>query len=140
MSLETLYSPESLVARGQQLQDDAETVSFDMFDTLLVRRTHDPDLVKLPVARFISSLAKAQGFDWNWREVQTLRDQTENAMRALTGESYQDQEARYPVFMQETLEKIFGPAANETLLQQVTEYEMQMENAMLVPRAIIGNG
>ncbi|MGB5707879.1 MAG: hypothetical protein WBM41_13740, partial [Arenicellales bacterium] len=115
------------------MQHTVETVSFDMFDTLLVRRTHDPDLVKLPVARFISNLARAEGFDWNWREVQLLRDDIENAMRALTGESYDDHEARYPVFMQETLEKIFGEVADASLLDLVTQYEMQMENAMLVP-------
>ena len=137
MSPETLYSPDALVARGRQLQEGVETVSFDMFDTLLVRRTHDPDLVKLPVARYISSLANAQGLDWNWREVQTLRNETESTMRVLTGESYEDQEARYPVFMQETLEKIFGQAAGQELLDQVTDYELQMENAMLVPRAEI---
>lgn len=137
MSLNTVYSPESLVSGGRKIQHNVETVSFDMFDTLLVRRTHDPDLVKLPVARFISNLARAEGLDWNWREVQLLRDDTENAMRALTGESYEDREARYPVFMQETLEKIFGEVADASLLDLVTRYEMQMEIAMLVPRTVI---
>lgn len=132
---EVHYSQASLVRRGRALAGDVDTVSFDMFDTLLVRRTHNPDLVKLPVARFISHLARQQDLDWDWRMVQELRDEKEAAMRVRTGETYVDHEACYPVFMAETLEHIFGETADPSLLARVTDYEMAMENTMLVPRA-----
>ena len=40
------YSQKALIAKGRSIQQGMEVVSFDLFDTLLVRRTHDPDLVK----------------------------------------------------------------------------------------------
>ncbi len=137
MSIETFYSTHALVAAGRSFQDQVEVVSFDMFDTLLVRRTHDPDLLKLPVARYISEVAKAKGLDWDWRQVQLKRDELEAEMRARTGESYVDHEACYPVYMEETLVSIFGDALEADFLQKVTDYEMAVENAMLVPRAEI---
>lgn len=144
MKPQTFYSQKALVDAGEKLAADASVVSFDMFDTLLVRRTHNPDLIKIPVARFISVEARARGLDWDWRQVQTLRDSNESEMRADTGRRFEDQEACYPVFMKETLSEIFGPAGfgNEdidNLLQRVTDYEMALENAMLVPRATIVN-
>jgi FMN phosphatase YigB (HAD superfamily) len=134
MQPEVCYSQSALVRRGRALARDVDVVSFDMFDTLLVRRTHNPDLVKLPVARYVSSLARAAGHDWDWRQVQEKRDQLEQAMRARTGERYADHEARYPDYMADTLHAIFGDAADEALLARVTDYEMAMENTMLVPR------
>ena len=134
MKPETFYHPTTLVAKGKQYQHEVDVISFDLFDTLLVRRTHDPDLIKLPVARYISELAEAAGLNWKWDAVQIKRDECERAMRAKTGESYVDHEACYPVFMQQTLEAIFADKADSALLQQVTDYELKIENAMLVPR------
>ncbi len=136
MSLQTFYSTQALVAGGKALEPQVDIVSFDLFDTLLVRRTHDPDLVKLPVARFISSLAKARDLDWEWEQVQLKRDECEQQMRAKTGESFVDHEACYPEFMGAALEAIFG---DQALLERITEYELSVENAMLVPRADIVN-
>ncbi len=134
---EVFYSQATLVRRGRTLAAEVDTISFDMFDTLLVRRTHNPDLVKLPVARYISELAKDRGLDWDWRMVQELRDDKEKEMRARTGESYVDHEACYPEFMAELLGAIFGSSAADELLDQVTDYELAMENTMLVPRVDI---
>ena len=131
---EVCYSQASLVARGRELASGTDVVTFDLFDTLLVRRIHNPDLVKLPVARFISSLARNAGHDWDWRQVQEKRDEREKAMRARTGERYADHEACYPQFMAETLQAIFGDSADDALLSRVTDYEIAMENTMLVPR------
>ena len=142
MKPQTFYSQRALVEVGEKLAANADVVSFDMFDTLLVRRTHNPDLIKLPVARFISSEAQRLGLDWDWRQIQTLRDDTESRMRADTGERFEDQEACYPVFMKEMLSEVFapalsGPADIDTLLDRVTSYEMALESAMLVPRTRI---
>lgn len=134
MNVETYYSPEALIAAGKKKSLEKEIVSFDLFDTLLVRRIHDPDLVKLPVARYISSLAAQQGLNWNWKKVQRLRDAIEQEQRAETGRDYDDHEACYPLFMTSLLQQIFGNLYNEQLLSMVTSYELSMENSMLVPR------
>lgn len=128
------YSLKELVAEGRRRAAPLSVVSFDLFDTLLVRRIHDPDLVKLPVARYIASLASEAGLSWSWNRVQKLRDTIEKSHRLKTGEQFEDREACYPQFMQETLAAIFGGKMTDDLLDRVTDYELAMESTMLVPR------
>jgi predicted HAD superfamily hydrolase len=128
------YSIDKLIAEGRRLSAPLSAVSFDLFDTLLVRRIHDPDLVKLPVARFIASLAAEAGLNWSWTRVQEMRDTIEKRHRLRTGEQFEDLEACYPLFMRETLETIFGDRMTEGLLERVTDYELAMESTMLVVR------
>jgi len=134
MNFTTYYSLDSLIAAGKKEARDKEAISVDLFDTLLVRRIHDPDLVKLPVARYIAGLAAARGLKWSWRKVQSTRDTIEQGNRAATGQKFTDHEACYPLFMRELLEVIFQGGYDESLLERVTEYELTMENSMLVPR------
>lgn len=134
MECKTYYSLAELISDGRRLAADKKTVSFDLFDTLLIRRIHDPDLVKLPVARFISELSKQYNCAVGWQRVQEMRDEIEQNQRAETGESFDDHEACYPVFMGQLLAQVFGRETGEELLDRVTEYELFMENSMLVVR------
>ncbi len=134
MKKHTHYNLTSLVAEGRKIARKKSIVSFDLFDTLLIRRIHDPDLVKLSVARFIADLAKKEGKRWLWKGVQELRDETEAAQRAETGKTHADHEACYPLFMESVLRKIFAEKYSSALLEKVTDYELAMENSMLVPR------
>ena len=134
MGFEKFYSVPSLLKQGRDLSAGMDVVSFDLFDTLLIRRIHDPDLVKLPVARFIAAKAREYGLAWSWQRVQKLRDDIEKRHRGETGSKFVDHEACYPRFMQELLETIFGEELGPSLLQEVTDYELFMENSMLVPR------
>ncbi len=134
MTMQKFYTLESLVQAGRTQARQCETVSFDLFDTLLIRRIHDPDLVKLPVARYIADLAAQRDIRIRPKKVQYLRDSIEKRHRQKTAESFEDHEACYPRFMQEVLEDIFQDAMGDDLLQQVTDYELAMENRMLVPR------
>ncbi len=135
MSWQTFYTLDSLLAAGQKAAASCLCVSFDLFDTLLIRRTHDPDLVKPATARFIAAKAKELGRAMSWEQVQDLRDQIECAERQQTSQHFADHEACYPSFMATLLRKIFGEQADEALLDAVTRYELRMENNMLVPRA-----
>lgn len=137
MSLDTYYSLETLVSAGKMKSAATEVISFDLFDTLLVRRIHDPDLVKLPVARYIEQLAANKGLRVNWHTVQRLRDTIERRQRAATGEKFADHEACYPLFMEELLKELFAERYNAELLASVTSYELAMENSMLVPRTVL---
>lgn len=135
MDFQTYYSLKSLIEKGKVIADRKKTVSFDLFDTLLIRRIHDPDLVKLPVARFISELSKQYNCAVGWQKVQDLRDEIERIHRAETGKKFDDHEACYPQYMLELLCQIFGDQDGPEILQKVAEYEILMENSMLVPRA-----
>ncbi len=127
----------ALVGKGRALAHSVDTVTFDLFDTLLVRRIHDPDLVKLPVARYIAARAAAFGLSYSPEYVQERRDSIEQALRRETGQRFKDHEACYPVFMGRLLEELFREHASGALLQDVTAYEMDMESSMLVPRGCL---
>jgi FMN phosphatase YigB (HAD superfamily) len=130
----THFTLAKLRAAAEAQLADRDVVSFDIFDTLLIRRIHDPDLVKLPVARYISALAKARGKVFSWRQVQERRDAIERRHRLATAEKFVDHEACYPRFIDELLREIFAESYQPQLLELVTDYEMAMENSMLVPR------
>ena len=132
----TLYTLATLVEQARSMVVDFETVTFDLFDTLLIRRIHDPDLVKLPVARFIENKAASYGINRSWQSVQKTRDRIEQQQRRETGKKFEDLEACYPVFMENTLKEIFGGFYEDHLLSDVTDYELEMENRMLVPREL----
>ena len=134
MNLTTYSSLTRLIEAAERRLPEVDVVSFDLFDTLLIRRIHDPDLVKLPTARYISALAGEQGISITEEGVQRLRDRIEAEQRQETGENFVDHEANYPQFMQGLLQHIFEDRYNEELLIQVTQYELSMENSMLVPR------
>ena len=137
MSWKTFYSLEQLIEQGRRLTPSCDTISFDLFDTLLIRRIHDPDVVKLPVARYISSLANQHGIRKSWQAVQKLRDRIEQQQRDETGANFDDHEACYPVFMEKTLRIIFSTRYEPVLLDLVTQYELAMESSMLVPRKLL---
>jgi len=134
MAFQTYYSQQSLIAEGNRRIKEKDAISFDLFDTLLVRRVHDPDLVKIPVAKFISTLAGNNGITVGYQKIQKLRDSIEQQQRAETGKKFDDHEACYPSFMRELLSKIFTDQFSDSVLDEVTKYELLMENSMLVPR------
>jgi FMN phosphatase YigB (HAD superfamily) len=133
MEWRTYYNLPTLIAAGRKAADPCMTISFDLFDTLLIRRTHNPDLVKPQVARFIASKAQQRGIRISWENVQKIRDTIEDDQRRETGKHFQDHEACYPQFMTRLLQEIFADD-NVGLLEEVTQYEISVENAMLVPR------
>jgi len=128
------YSPSHLIQVGEQLAQGCETISFDIFDTLFIRRVHDPDMLKVPVARYIAVRAEQQGLNWSWQRVQKLRDTFEAEQRKQTGLTFDDHEACYPVYMRQVMGTIFGDLQADSLLEEVTRYELEVENSMLVPR------
>ena len=134
MNWQKFYSLEKLIQKGRLLSERCDVVTFDLFDTLFIRRIHDPDLVKLPVARYIAARAARSGLDASWQKIQKIRDVTELQQRKETGVTFEDQEACYPVFMKKSLEQIFGDRYDDQLLHDVTGYELEMESRMLVPR------
>lgn len=135
MAQNVFYSLNSLIDHGRRCAANYGVITFDLFDTLLIRRIHDPDIVKLPVARFISGLAEQSDINITWQAVQKIRDQIEQNQRDETGKSFDDHEAFYPQFMELTLRTIFAEHYLPSLLDDVTGYELEMESRVLVPRA-----
>ncbi|MCI5115387.1 MAG: hypothetical protein D3912_11320 [Candidatus Electrothrix sp. AX1] len=139
MTMQQFYSLDKFIKEGEQISRHCDTVSFDLFDTLLIRRIHDPDMVKPAVARYISrkALADKGKKTWTWQQVQKLRDTFEQEQRQETGQHFDDFEACYPDYMKRVITTVFGEQDeqdNDRLLREVTDYELAMENSVLVPR------
>ncbi|WPD23648.1 MAG: hypothetical protein SD837_03610 [Candidatus Electrothrix scaldis] len=141
MSMQQFYTLDQLIEEGERISTQFDTVSFDLFDTLLIRRIHDPDMVKPAVARYISRKAQAQGVEkkWNWQQIQKLRDSFEQEQRQETGKQFDDFEACYPDYMRRVITTVFGEQNDDQLLQEVTDYELAVENSVLVPRQELVN-
>jgi len=115
-------------------------LSLDVFDTVLIRRIHNPDLLKLPVARFIATRAASTGGRWTAQKILRFRNRVETIHRRRNGRTYPDDEASYPDFMTDVLSRIFpdySSATIQNLLREVTDDELAIESRMLVPRAAI---
>jgi FMN phosphatase YigB (HAD superfamily) len=134
MKVANFYRLDTLLRRADKLAAGCDTISFDLFDTLLVRRVHFPDLLKTATARHVAALAGGRGRPVRWQQVQRVRDRCEAQQRRQTAARFADHEARYPDFMGRALAELFGGQADPALLQRVTDYEIGIENAMLVPR------
>ena len=128
--------PELVQAATAKL-DSVDTVSFDVFDTLFVRRVSNPNFLKKPVARYITERANELGILCHSRTVEKLRGRFEDEQRQENGATHPDFEANYDHFMPQTLKEIFGKQYSGSLFEDVARYEIQMENTMLAPRADI---
>ncbi len=137
MTQRYFHSVAALVAALEAVAGSLDTLTLDLFDTLVIRRIADPDQIKIPVARYIAARASRAGLDCSWQECLRLRAEIEQAQRRQNGALYPDQEARYPEFMGELLARIFGRPLPARLLDDVTEWELRLEQAVIVPRAAL---
>ncbi|MBW2133346.1 MAG: hypothetical protein JRG88_12590 [Deltaproteobacteria bacterium] len=136
MEFTTFHTLEKLLDAADKAAASCDTISLDIFDTVLIRRIHNPDMIKPAVARFIARLAVLYGKKgWSWEKVQALRDEKEAAQRAETAKKFVDHEARYPDFMTAVLNEVFHDQMTPAVLEKVTGYELALESAMIVPRA-----
>ncbi len=130
----TYKTLEQLISAAEEKIDQIDVVSFDVFDTIFIRRIQDPDLIKIPVARYIADKANSLGIEISWFEIAMLRNDIENQHRQRNGQSYPDYEACYDDFMPEMLAQVFGEQLPDNFFNEVADFEIKLENAVLVPR------
>lgn len=133
--LRTFIGLPRMIKAIDALARQADVVTFDMFDTLLIRRVPDPNTVKLPVARYIAERASAMGLACSCSDALRMRHEAETRHRARNGALHPDHEARYPEFMREALAEVFPEPVLDDILADVTRYELAVENSVIVPRA-----
>lgn len=138
MAFETYFRLDDLIAGANRLLDDVDCVSMDIFDTLFIRRIHDPDEVKRPVARFIADVAGQQGIRVTADAVWEWRNEIERAHRDRNGARFPDYEAHYEQFMDELLDRVFRGRVPDGFLDEVGAFELRIESAMIVVRDGIG--
>lgn len=133
MGLKTFSRVHNLIKYGNTLLAEIDVISFDIFDTLLIRRIHDPDLIKPAVARRIAALAAQQGVSITPQAILSCRQKYEEISRQHNTQNLKDAEACYPDFMRETLKALIPDRIDDTY-EQVRNFELSLENALLVPR------
>ncbi len=137
MPVSVFYEVATLVRAVDARAPETDTLTIDFFDTLVVRRLADPDQIKIPVARFLAARARLAGLNYDWQTCLRLRAAIEQSHRQRNGALYPDHEACYPEFMEEVLRRIFGEQFNSRLLEEVTDWELRLEQAVIVPRAAL---
>lgn len=134
--MKSFRRPDDLARHVRRHLDRFDLLTCDVFDTLLVRRVHDPDALKAATARFLARLAAAAGrTGWPVTRIQRLRDRVESLHRRRNGRTHPDREACYPKFMSDVLRVLLGRAEVADALAEVTHYELEIESRMLVARA-----
>ncbi|MFT5112109.1 MAG: putative HAD superfamily hydrolase [Parasphingorhabdus sp.] len=134
MSIETHYSVADLVSTANSQLENVDCVSMDIFDTLFIRRVHNPDQIKWPVAKFIADVARQQGIQIDTAQCLDIRNQLEQEQRDRNGKTFPDHEARYDDFMQACLKEIFEERVPEDFFEEVAALEMRMESSVIVVR------
>lgn len=139
MPVQTFYAVDELVEHALREISRFEVVSFDVFDTLLIRRVHEPDLVKESTSRFMSNLAAERGVSVSEKSITRVRNSIEATHRRRNGIVHPDCEANYLTLMREAVREVFGiDTAEETveqLVSRIYDYELQVESHALVARA-----
>ena len=74
MKTRTFYALPALLRCADRLAADCDTISLDLFDTILIRRVPEPNMIKVPVARFIAARARAAGLRWSGIKVLEYRN------------------------------------------------------------------
>jgi len=134
LTVRTFYRLDALLEHADTLLSRIDAVSIDIFDTVFIRRIHDPDIVKFSVSRFIAESAAGLGVSTTWQSVLTSRNRIEAAHRERNGKSYPDHEARYDDYMSELLVELFADRLPEGFLEMVADYELNIEDSVIVVR------
>ena len=139
MTVRTFYNLEALIQHAEIIVPRIDAVSIDIFDTLFVRRIHDPDLVKFPVSRLIAETARLKDISISWQAVLALRNKIESEHRRRNGAHFPDHEAQYDDYMSEVIKEIFGDRLPDNFLDDVANYELQIEESLIVVRKALRN-
>ncbi|MDF3128824.1 HAD family hydrolase [Kiritimatiellaeota bacterium B1221] len=134
MSVHVFYSLPSLIETIEQLPPEKSVISFDVFDTLLVRRIHEPDLLKQSVSRYLLALAAKRDLHFRADGLLAKRNEIEARQRQRHGKLHPDFEAYYPELIRKWVAYYFPEADVPEVTEQVMAYELELESKVLVPR------
>lgn len=109
-----------------------ETISFDMFDTLVFRKVDPPEIIHRHVAQYIAGLMVQEGL-WNAHHdhVLNVRYDKERELRHREFQGGGDYECCMTDLIFETLTALGGKEFAERYADQVKAYEMKSELAVL---------
>lgn len=113
-----------------RLCDSYDSISLDVFDTLVHRVHRDPELIKPRVAHFVSLLLSSEGIKHEPQRINKLRRQIEWHLCHSRWKSGQDPEATLTEIA-EGLFRTHGAENYKELAQKWLSYEHEAENAWI---------
>ena len=123
-----------------KLFEPYEIVSFDIFDTLVRRRIHDPELVKVPVAKYVSSiLLEREDIHSPPEQILNLRYNVESKLRTVSVENGFDYECKYLDIIRDIYKSFIVDVKKvNRYTTETVEYELNVEKKLieLMPGAL----
>jgi FMN phosphatase YigB (HAD superfamily) len=117
--------------------DRFDAISLDVFDTLLQRRIHPPELVQEASSAFVSARLRAAGVWVDAAEVQHVRKVEEARLRRESLDAGGDAECEFAPLIRATVDRCAGEALFDQVKQDLTceviEHELQLEREVLAP-------
>lgn len=130
------YSTRQLVREISCLQRDVDVISFDVFDTLLMREVAPPEQMKIPAAKWLLKRAAEVGRKFSMAEVLQARDAVETLLRKKSEEEGGDHECHLDRLAVTWAERMLGPTSCNEIAEALARVEIAGELA--VCRAVPG--
>jgi predicted HAD superfamily hydrolase len=119
--------------------DRFDVISFDVFDTLLERRIHPPDVVKEQSSAFLSKLLPSFSISLQSTDILARRYAIEMQLRRLAVEEGFDAEFKFTVLAEKLVADCTGTTLSAHLQKQIVEtfvqHELELERQVLAPHA-----
>lgn len=117
----------------EQLNDKVKIISFDVFDTLLIRKIDPPDEVKKIISK---NVERAGLLDIPADELLTLRGTCEEKLRRAAQDNNYDPECSIREIMDSVAREL---GTNGDVVEKLVEIEMKVEDALTSPMPGIKN-
>jgi FMN phosphatase YigB (HAD superfamily) len=127
----TVCSSDELRASLLANLDRYEVASFDVFDTLVRRRVHPPELVKCAASRWLAERLGREGVDVAPDEVHAARRQVERQLRAASRAAQGDDECTLDDVLAALASRWLDPPAATRVAGEARTQELQIERSML---------
>lgn len=134
MAAKVFYSLETLLDEIAEQSSRFDLITLDVFDTLLVRRVHEPDLVKSTVSRYLAHVAGDHGHTIRPERLLKQRGELERRQRQRNGKLNPDFEASHPELIREWVSGYVEDSELSAVTEKLIDYELTMETRVLVAR------
>ena len=117
--------------------DRFDVISFDVFDTLLERRIHPPEVVKEQSSTFFSKLLHSFGISLSSADILARRCAIEKQLRRLAVQEGFDAEFKFADLAEKLVADCTGTTLSAHLHKQIVEtfveHELELERQVLAP-------
>ena len=126
-------NPQQVFNIVRRLSDDIDLVSFDVFDTLILRKVAPPERTKEPAAKAVSRLVASYGINVTAKEAFEKRTEMEQFLARQSVASGMDYEWHIVPLCQAWLEAYLGAELAGCHASSIVRVELEAEKAVCYP-------